>query len=178
MTTLATPAASATTTVKTTTAKTTATTTVDSPLGSLTLTAIDGRLTGLHMHDQRHAPAPSHGRRRDDPAFAEVVAQLNAYFAGTLREFATPLALDGTDFQRRVWEQLRQIPFGETISYGELARRIGNPGAARAVGLATGRNPVAIIVPCHRVVGADGRLTGYAGGLNRKRRLLDLEQAR
>jgi methylated-DNA-[protein]-cysteine S-methyltransferase len=157
--------------------QTTTTRTVESPVGPLTLTARDGLLSGLHMQDQRHAPAPSPQWRRDEDGFEEVVAQLEAYFAGTLTGFDVPLALAGTDFQRRVWAALREIPYGETISYGELARRVGSPGAARAVGLANGRNPVGIIVPCHRVIGADGSLTGYGGGLPRKVWLLEHETA-
>ena len=103
--------------------------------------------------------------------------QLGAYFAGTLTEFDIPVKLTGSDFQRRVWRCLQDIPYGETISYGQLARQVGNPNASRAVGLANGRNPVAVIVPCHRVIGADGRLTGYAGGLDRKTWLLHHEAA-
>ena len=155
----------------------TATTSIDSPIGPLTLTAVDGVLTRVHMHDQRHAPQapePCHG---DSTAFEGIVAQLEAYFAGTLTAFDVQLALEGTDFQRHVWDRLREIPYGETISYGELARRVGRPGAYRAVGLANGRNPVALIVPCHRVIGADGSLTGYGGGLARKRWLLEHEAA-
>jgi len=153
------------------------TTTVDSPIGPLTLTAVDGVLTGLHMDRQRHAPEPSGEWEPDDAAFKDVVAQLDAYFAGELVEFDVPLSMAGTDFQRRVWAGLRDIAYGETISYGELARRVGNPNASRAVGLANGRNPVAIIVPCHRVIGADGSLTGYGGGLERKVWLLAHERA-
>jgi methylated-DNA-[protein]-cysteine S-methyltransferase len=159
------------------TAPTTTTTTVDSPVGPLTLTARDGSLNGLHMQDQRHAPARSPESRRDDGAFEEVVEQLQAYFAGELTHFDLPLAVDGTPFQRRVWAALREIPYGQTISYGELACRVGSPGAARAVGLANGRNPVGIIVPCHRVIGADGSMTGYGGGLQRKVWLLEHEAA-
>jgi methylated-DNA-[protein]-cysteine S-methyltransferase len=114
-------------------------------------------------------------RRDDTPPLDEARRQLEAYFAGELREFDLPLAPEGSEFQLRVWEQLRAIPYGETISYGELARRVGDPAAARAVGLANGRNPLPVIVPCHRVIGADGALTGFGGGLERKRRLLELE---
>ncbi|HYA67668.1 MAG TPA: methylated-DNA--[protein]-cysteine S-methyltransferase [Acidimicrobiales bacterium] len=152
------------------------TTTVDSPIGPLTLTAVDDRLTGLHMHEQRHAPERREGWEHDASAFKDVVAQLEAYFVGELRQFDVALSMEGTDFQRRVWAGLCEIPYGETISYGELARQVGNPGASRAVGLANGRNPVAIIVPCHRVIGADGSLTGYGGGLERKVWLLDHER--
>jgi methylated-DNA-[protein]-cysteine S-methyltransferase len=112
----------------------------------------------------------------DDGVLAEARAQLSAYFAGERTTFDLPLAPVGTPFQQRVWGELRRIPYAETVSYGELANRLGSPGASRAVGLANGRNPIAIVVPCHRVIGADGTLTGYAGGLERKRALLDLER--
>lgn len=151
---------------------------VDSPVGPLTLAGRGGRLSHLCMHDQRHPPAGRDGWEPDPTAFADVVEQLAAYFAGDLTEFTVDLDLTGTDFQVRVWAGLCQIPYGETWSYGELARHLGNPGASRAVGLANGRNPVGIIVPCHRVIGADGSLTGYGGGLDRKRTLLELEQRR
>ena len=154
------------------------TTTMDSPVGTLTLTAVDGRLTGLHMDGQRHAPASSADWERDDNGLAGVVEQLEAYFAGSREAFDVPLDLSGTEFQRSVWTGLLEIPYGETMSYGELARRVGRPGASRAVGLANGRNPVAIIVPCHRVIGADGTMTGYGGGLDRKVWLLDHERSR
>ena len=115
----------------------------------------------------------------EDPAgFGDVIAQLEAYFAGELTEFDIVLDLEGTEFQKRVWAELLTIPYGQTRSYGEMARNLGKPGASRAVGLANGRNPVSIIVPCHRVIGADGSLTGYGGGLDRKTHLLDLEQRR
>ena len=150
-------------------------TTMDSPVGKLTITALGGVLTGVHMHNQRHAPALPPDCERDDAGLADVVAQLDAYFAGTLTDFDLPMAMSGTDFQRRVWAGLCEIPYGETISYGELARWVGNPKASRAVGLANGRNPIAIVVPCHRVIGADGSLTGYGGGLDRKVWLLEHE---
>ena len=159
------------------TTTTTTTTTMASPVGTLTLTAEDGKLTRLHMDGQRHAPDTSPAWERDDDGLAGVVEQLEAYFAGSRQAFEVPLALAGTDFQRRVWEGLLEIPYGETMSYGELARRVGRPGASRAVGLANGRNPVAIIVPCHRVIGANGTLTGYGGGLDRKVWLLDHERS-
>ena len=161
-------------------------TTIPSPLGTLTLTSAGGFLTGMTMEGQKHVPAPvpagpvpsvTLGDVEDDAWFAEVKDQLSAYFAGTLTEFDIPVKLTGSDFQRRVWRCLQDVPYGETISYGQLARRVGNPNASRAVGLANGRNPVAVIVPCHRVIGADGRLTGYAGGLDRKTWLLDHEAA-
>ncbi|WBB62128.1 methylated-DNA--[protein]-cysteine S-methyltransferase [Streptomyces sp. WMMC500] len=154
-------------------------TTVDSPVGPLTLVAEDDDLAGLYMTDQRHRPAEETFGTPADPAdapFAAANVQLTAYFAGERTDFDLPLRLAGTPFQQRVWEQLRQIPYGQTISYGELAERVGNPAASRAVGMANGRNPVGIIVPCHRVVGADGSLTGYGGGIDRKKQLLALER--
>jgi len=152
-------------------------TTMDSPIGTLTLAAQDGRITGLHMDGADHAPTGQQSWRRDDSQFKEAVGQVEAYFAGELIDFDLPLQLDGTDFQRRVWKGLQGIPYGQTISYGELARRVGNAKACRAVGLANGRNPVAVIVPCHRVIGANGTLTGFGGGLDRKRWLLDHERS-
>jgi len=156
----------------------TITTSMDSPIGKLTLTAADGVLTGVHMHEQRHLPKLPAGCERDDAGLAHVVDQLQAYFAGELTDFELPVEMRGTDFQRRVWGELCEIPYGETISYGELARRVGNHKASRAVGLANGRNPLAIVVPCHRVIGADGSLTGYGGGLERKVWLLEHEARR
>ncbi|MER5219296.1 methylated-DNA--[protein]-cysteine S-methyltransferase [Streptomyces flaveus] len=151
-------------------------TVIDSSYGPLTLVATDGVLSGLYMTDQRHRPPEETFGAPDDTPFGETIDQLKAYFAGELKEFDLPLRLDGTPFQRTVWDQLRRIPYGETRSYGELADALGNPKASRAVGLANGRNPVGIIVPCHRVVGANGSLTGYGGGLDRKKRLLDFER--
>jgi O-6-methylguanine DNA methyltransferase len=151
------------------------TSTIESPIGPLTLVARDGVLTDVSMHDQRHGSPLPHGAITDDPWFKDVAAQLDAYFAGELSSFDVEMNLVGTPFQQNVWSRLCEIPYGETISYGELARRIGNPKASRAVGLANGRNPVAIIVPCHRVIGANGSLTGYGGGLERKTWLLDHE---
>ncbi|MEU0331777.1 methylated-DNA--[protein]-cysteine S-methyltransferase [Streptomyces sp. NPDC006193] len=154
-------------------------TVTDSPYGPLTLVAdADGALCGLYMAGQRHRPGEETFGPRDDslPVFADTVEQLRAYFAGECREFTVPLGLRGSPFQRSVWQQLTRIPYGETRTYGELAEALGSPRASRAVGLANGRNPVGIIVPCHRVVGSDGSLTGYGGGLERKRRLLDLER--
>lgn len=151
---------------------------MDSPIGQLTLTAEGDALTGVHMHEQRHLPAMPPSIEHDDAALAPFVAQLEAYFAGDLTDFDLPIELHGTAFQRQVWAALQEIPYGETISYGELASRVGNPKASRAVGLANGRNPVAIVIPCHRVIGADGSLTGYGGGLERKVWLLDHEGSR
>jgi methylated-DNA-[protein]-cysteine S-methyltransferase len=151
-------------------------TVIDSPYDPLTLVADDdGVLCGLYVVGQRHRPPQESFGERDDTLFGEATEQLNAYFEGELKEFTVQLRLIGTPFQRSVWDQLRRIPYGETRSYGELAEALGNTGASRAVGLANGKNPIGIIVPCHRVIGASGSLTGYGGGLDRKRRLLDLE---
>ncbi len=165
-------------------------TTVASPLGPLLLTA-DGRaLTGLYMRALAWAESaeswPGWGLTdragtwvADDAAqpFPAAREQLAAYFAGHLTVFDLPLALHGTAFQRQVWEALLTIPYGSTTSYGQLAQQLGNPNGSRAVGLANGRNPISIIVPCHRVIGSDGKLTGYGGGLPRKAALLDFEFA-
>ncbi|MEU6706760.1 methylated-DNA--[protein]-cysteine S-methyltransferase [Streptomyces wuyuanensis] len=151
-------------------------TVTDSPYGPLTLVATDSVLSGLYMTEQRHRPGEETFGEPDPRPFREVVRQLDAYFAGELRDFDLPLHLAGTTFQRTVWEQLLLIPYGETRTYGELAGALGNPGASRAVGLANGKNPVGIIVPCHRVIGASGGLTGYGGGLDRKQRLLAFER--
>lgn len=151
--------------------------TVDSPVGPLTLAGVNGRLRHLRMVDQTYEPSRQ-GWALDDDAFSDAVAQLEAYFTGDLLEFDLELDMVGTDFQRRVWAALLTIPYGETRSYGEIAQLIGSPGASRAVGLANGHNPVGIIVPCHRVIGANGSLTGYGGGLDRKRQLLDMERNR
>jgi methylated-DNA-[protein]-cysteine S-methyltransferase len=144
----------------------------ESPLGPLTLFAAPRGLTGLSF--PRRA-AGLDERDRDPAALAAAAGQLEAYFAGRRRAFELPLDLAGTPFQRRVWAELRRIPYGETVSYSELAARVGRPDVVRAVAAAVGRTPVPIVVPCHRVVGADGSLTGYGGGLQRKRALLDLE---
>jgi methylated-DNA-[protein]-cysteine S-methyltransferase len=153
---------------------------IDSPIGPLTLVSEDGKLTGLYMDVAGHEPGEAVLGMRisvdDDAVLSAAASQLAAYFAGDLTGFDLPLNLEGTGFQRTVWAGLQDIPYGETISYGELARRIGQPSASRAVGLANGRNPVSIVVPCHRVVGSDGSLTGYGGGLPRKHYLLALEQ--
>lgn len=155
-------------------------TVIDSPYDPLTLVATDGVLSGLHMTGQRHRPAEeTFGDRvpAGRSPFTAVREQLDAYFAGRLTTFDLPLCLAaGTPFQRTVWEALTRIPYGQTRGYGELATELGNPGASRAVGLANGKNPIGIIVPCHRVVGAGGSLVGYGGGLARKRALLDFER--
>ena len=148
----------------------------DSPVGPLTLVALDGKLSGLYMNLQQHRPPEATFGEPDPTPFTEVIRQLDEYFSGQRTEFDLPMNLVGTPFQRTVWAALREIPYGETWSYGQLAERIGRPGAARAVGLANGRNPIGIIVPCHRVVGASGDLTGYGGGLERKQHLLDFER--
>ncbi|MGC1511518.1 MAG: methylated-DNA--[protein]-cysteine S-methyltransferase [Acidimicrobiales bacterium] len=149
---------------------------VDSPIGPLTLGGTDEVLMHLCMHEQAHAPADRAQWPRSEGAFGDVVELLNSYFAGERVDMDVKLHLQGTSFQQEVCQALREIPHGETWSYGKLAAHIGRPSASRAVGLAVGRNPIAIVVPCHRVVGADGSLTGFAGGLERKRALLDLER--
>jgi methylated-DNA-[protein]-cysteine S-methyltransferase len=150
-----------------------------SPIGDLLLTSDGDALTGLTMCQHRGRPArgPEADWQRDDSVFQEVRDQLDAYFKGRLRDFELPLRMAGTPFQHQVWEALRAIPHGETMSYADLARRIGRPGASRAVGSANGRNPISIVVPCHRVIAADGTLGGYGGGLDRKEWLLLHEAA-
>ncbi|HSH43691.1 MAG TPA: methylated-DNA--[protein]-cysteine S-methyltransferase, partial [Arenicellales bacterium] len=138
---------------------------LDSPVGPLLVAGDGERIHLISFPAGRRARQPDRDWRRDDRAFTEASAQLRAYFAGSLTRFDLPLRFAGTDFQNKVWSALRDIPFGETVSYGELARRIGRPGASRAVGAANGANPLPIVVPCHRVVGADGSLTGFGGGV-------------
>jgi methylated-DNA-[protein]-cysteine S-methyltransferase len=154
---------------------------LETPVGLISLRGTPRGLSGLYMEEHRHVPKPADdaGWHRDDALFSHARSQLNEYFAGRRKTFELVLdreALGGTPFQRLVWQELERIPYGSTISYGELARRIGNPAAVRAVGLANGRNPLSIIIPCHRVIGANGTLTGYGGGLERKRWLLDFER--
>jgi len=149
--------------------------TIDSPIGPLTLAGRGSVLTNLRMVDQTYEPSRADWSL-EPGAFAEAVDQLGAYFAGELTDFDLELDLRGTEFQQRVWKALLTIPYGETRSYGEIAQQIGAAGSARAVGLANGHNPIAIVVPCHRVIGAGGSLTGYGGGLDRKRTLLELER--
>ncbi|ORB76262.1 methylated-DNA--[protein]-cysteine S-methyltransferase [Mycobacterium scrofulaceum] len=151
--------------------------TIDSPIGPLTLAGQDSVLTMLRMVDQTYEPSRT-GWTPNPTAFNAATEQLNAYFAGDLTEFDFPFDLRGSQFQRRVWRALQTIPYGETRSYGAIAEQIGAAGSARAVGLANGHNPIAIVVPCHRVIGANGNLTGYGGGLDRKRTLLALERKR
>ena len=150
--------------------------TVSSPIGELMLCGDEESLTALHLPG--HWAKPAAGWRRDDARFADVARQLEQYFDGERTTFDIPLRMQGGPFEREVWAELLRIPYGETASYGEIARRVGKPHASRAVGAANGRNPIAIIVPCHRVIGSDGALTGYGGGLERKRALLDLEAGR
>jgi methylated-DNA-[protein]-cysteine S-methyltransferase len=149
--------------------------TVDSPIGELLMSGDGERLERLHMQDGRRRARIGANWVRDSEPFADLCDQLDQYFTGERREFDLELAPRGSEFELRVWRALREIPYGETEAYGALAERIGHPGSARAVGTANGRNPIAVVIPCHRVIGANGSLTGYAGGLERKRLLLDLE---
>lgn len=160
---------------------------IESPIGKILLIASESHLLAVAMEQQRHGPeidksweyrtCPGKPDKTDKDILPLTMAaeQLEEYFSGKRKEFSLPVELKGTEFQRRVWQELSRIPYGESISYGELARRVGSPKASRAVGLANGRNPITIIIPCHRVIGADGRLTGYGGGLPRKKFLLDFE---
>jgi methylated-DNA-[protein]-cysteine S-methyltransferase len=148
---------------------------VDSPVGRIHLAANENGLTHLLFADHTSHQPEGDGSVAAASILAETERQLSEYFAGQRRTFELPLAPAGTEFQQEVWRSLREIPYGQTISYAELARRIGRPKAVRAVGAANGANPIAIIVPCHRVIGAGGRLTGYGGGLSAKRTLLELE---
>jgi len=148
---------------------------LDSPIGELLLLGDGQTLHGLYMQDAPRPKPIAPEWKRSEAAFAGVSAQLGEYFAGRRTVFELQLTMRGSRFERRVWRALQDIPYGATLSYGELARRIGQPTAARAVGLANGRNPISVIVPCHRVIGANGTLTGYGGGLERKRTLLELE---
>ena len=177
--------------MSTATMKTTFYSTMPSPIGELTLVSDGSALIGIYMERRlQEPPEPENGIAagsrpegwvregwiRDDDVLGEARRQLAAYFDGTLTAFDLPIDMRGTPFQLQVWEALRSIPFGETVSYAEIARRIGNATAVRAVGAANGRNPVSIIVPCHRVIGADGSLTGYGGGIERKKWLLAHEE--
>src|SRR5262245_64661791 len=147
-----------------------------SPLGSLLLVGTSDALTSLWLPSGRDRKDPEPDWVESARPFKHVVRQLDAYFAGRLRQFDLPLVTGGTPFQQRVWRALCDIPYGETVSYGEVARRIERPAAVRAVGAANGQNPIAIVIPCHRVIGSDGRLVGYGGGLPAKSALLALER--
>jgi len=152
-------------------------TTLKSPIDELLLLSDGEYLTGLFMNECAHPPTrnPDWKRADDLEIFEQAKQQLASYFKGELTKFNLPLKASGTEFQKTVWRALTNIPYGETINYRQLAERIGNPNAQRAVGLANGRNPIGIVVPCHRVIGANGALTGYGGGLPRKQALLELE---
>jgi methylated-DNA-[protein]-cysteine S-methyltransferase len=150
-------------------------TTFDSPLGQLLAVGDGQALHGLYMQEGRTGISVRRDWTPAEEPFAELRAQLADYFSGVRTAFDLPLVMTGSPFQRRVWSALQEIPYGETTSYGEIAHRVGAPSAPRAVGVANGQNPVCVIVPCHRVIGADGSLTGYGGGLERKRLLLELE---
>lgn len=149
------------------------------PLGRLTLESDGKALTRVRLPGEKPPAAGDEGapRVRNPKPFAAVITQLDEYFAGKRRRFELPLAPSGTPFQRKVWQQLRKIPYGRTITYAQLAHRVGNDAACRAVGAANGRNPLPIVVPCHRVIGSDGSLTGFGGGIAAKRKLLELEGA-
>jgi methylated-DNA-[protein]-cysteine S-methyltransferase len=151
-------------------------TVVDSPVDPLTAVRDDGVLVAVYFALPGRDPDPARLGRRDDAGFADLAAQLAGYFAGDRTAFDLPLRADGNDLQRAVWQQMLEIPYGETRSYGQLARELGDRTLAQAVGAACGRNPLPVVVPCHRVVGAGGDLVGFGGGLARKRFLLDLEQ--
>ncbi len=148
----------------------------ESPLGRLMLAADERGLTALDFEDGKYRTTPTADWQQDTGAFASLIQQLEAYFGGALKEFEIALAPPGTPFQQEVWQALHSVPYGETLSYGALAQRIGRPNAQRAVGAANGRNPIAIIIPCHRIIGHSGKLTGYGGGMDRKKWLLALER--
>jgi methylated-DNA-[protein]-cysteine S-methyltransferase len=148
-------------------------------VGDLLLVANPGELIGVYFHGRKHAPVMPGDWKLDPrlPVLRQTTAELQEYFAGKRKTFSVPLHFDGTDFQHEIWRQIARIPFGETITYSELAERSGVPDAVRAAGTATGQNPLSIIVPCHRVVGKNGKLTGFAGGLDRKKNLLEIEMS-
>lgn len=150
---------------------------IESPLGRLLVVGDDQSLTGLYMPRHKGWRGPDDAWQQSDATFSLVRAQLAEYFAGERQQFDLPLKPKGTPFQQQVWQELVRIPFGSTITYAELARRVGKPSASRAVGNANGRNPISIIVPCHRVIGASGKLAGYAGGIEKKKWLLAWEQS-
>lgn len=154
-------------------------TTHESPLGPLLLAATEHGMSGIYFEQHKHFKGYDGWRRADEhPLLRQTATQLDEYFAGRRAAFDVPLDVQGTEFQHAVWDELMRIPFGQTISYAQHAERIGKPTALRAVGAAIGRNPVSIIVPCHRVIGTSGLVTGYAGGTERKRKLLALEGIR
>ncbi|HLX21723.1 MAG TPA: methylated-DNA--[protein]-cysteine S-methyltransferase [Usitatibacter sp.] len=150
---------------------------IPTPAGTLFAASTEGAITGIYFENQQYFPEITAKWQEDanDPVLRECARQIDEYFDGKRTEFDLPLAPAGTDFQQRVWNEIARIPYGKTITYAELARRAGAEGSARAAGAATGRNPITLVVPCHRVVGSDGSLTGYAGGLPRKTRLLEIE---
>lgn len=150
---------------------------MESPTGRLLLAADEYGLRAVSFAEGRTPAQADPSWKKGGNALREPVRQLRAFFSGELQQFDLLLAPEGTEFQQRVWRELQRIPYGETISYGELARRVGNPAASRAVGLANGSNPIAIVIPCHRVIGSNGKLTGYGGGLENKRWLLDFERS-
>jgi len=152
---------------------------VESPIGPLTILSDGEGLTGLYMNVHKYGPSQTDGWRLspENPVVSETARQLREFFLGTRLEFDLPLNASGTEFQRRCWQQLSRIPYGETWSYGEMAKKLGSPDASRAVGAANGQNPISVIVPCHRVIGASGKLVGFGGGLPRKAALLAFERA-
>lgn len=150
---------------------------LDTPFGRMLLAANDKGLTGAHFVGQKYYPAEREGWTRDEKALAKAKKELSEYFEGERAVFTVPLAAEGTPFQKAIWTEIARVRFGETITYAELARRAGFPNCARAAGAATGRNPIGVIVPCHRILGTNGTLTGYAGGLSKKKALLALEGA-
>ncbi|HYE84689.1 MAG TPA: methylated-DNA--[protein]-cysteine S-methyltransferase [Clostridia bacterium] len=145
----------------------------ESDIGRIGIAEKDGKITNVYFKEDE---APKDMQLSETPLLKEAAVQLESYFRGELKEFSLSLEPTGTDFMKQVWEALCEIPYGETASYGEIAEKVGKPKAARAVGLANNRNPIPIVIPCHRVIGADGSLTGYGGGLDLKKRLLDLEK--
>jgi methylated-DNA-[protein]-cysteine S-methyltransferase len=149
---------------------------IESPVGPLLLVADEAGLRQILFVNGRHQARPEPSWKEDGAPLEKTISQLRSYFAGEREEFDLTLAPEGTPFQQKVWKRLCEIPYGETISYGELAKQIGNPQASRAVGLANGSNPIPIVIPCHRVIGSNGKLTGYGGGLPIKEKLLALER--
>jgi methylated-DNA-[protein]-cysteine S-methyltransferase len=149
---------------------------IESPVGQLLLAADEAGLRHVLFVNGKRTVGPDPAWREDRGSFTDSIRELRAYCSGELERFSLPLAPEGTPFQLEVWRRLCEIPYGETISYGDLARRLGNPGASRAVGLANGTNPIPIVIPCHRVIGSNGALTGYGGGLSVKEKLLALER--